>query len=104
MEGWRDAKWGTVRANMQLTANHYGFNEHKLAEMFGSVKPTGWIVDLVNNISPAMADITARVTFAGGVHKTMSARLVKESAPFVPDEDGVWGVAPLSVLAIHDDI
>jgi hypothetical protein len=103
MEGWRDADWSKVRAHMQLTGNNYGYNEQHLAELLGSVQPVSWeIVDTLS-VSPVMADIVARVTFDGVVHKRMTARLIRESAAFTPDENGTWGVAPLSVLTIRDE-
>lgn len=103
MEGWRDAEWGKACSHMQLTGSHYGFNEQKLAEMLGSIKPVSWETILIVPVSPVMADVHAAVIFDGNLHKRLTARLVCESAPFVPDENGTWGVAPLSVLTIRDE-
>jgi phage portal protein BeeE len=102
MQGWRDAEWSKVRTHMQLTGNAYGYNEQKLAELLGSVQPVSWEIVSTASTSPVMADIVARVTFDGTVHKQLTARLVRESAAFTPDEEGTWGVAPLSVLTIRD--
>jgi hypothetical protein len=102
MEGWRDAEWSKVRSNMQITGNHYGFNEQKLSDMLGTVKPIDWAVISTDMITPVMCDVVAHVTFDGTLHKEMHARMVRESAPFTPDENGTWGVAPLSVLTIGE--
>jgi hypothetical protein len=104
MEGWRDAEWSKVRTHMQLTGNTYGYNEQHLAELLGSIQPVSWEVISTNALSPVMVDIMARVTFDGVVHKRMTARMVRESAAFTPDENGFWGVAPLSVIGLHDDV
>lgn len=103
MEGWRDADWGKVRSNMQITGNHFGYNEQKLAEMLSAVKPVEWEIVSTEPLSAVMCDVFARVTFDGTLHKRMHARMVKESAPFASDEGGTWGVAPLSVLSVEDE-
>jgi hypothetical protein len=102
LEGWRDGDWSKVRSAMQLTGNYYGYNEQKLREMLGSVRPVEWEIVSVTPVSVVMVDISARVMF-GRIYKRMTARLVRESAPFVSSEDGSWGVAPLSVLTLRDD-
>ena len=104
MEGWRDAEWSKVRTHMQLTGNTYGYNEQHLAELLGSIQPVSWEIVSTVPLSPVMADIAARVTFDGVVHKRMTARMVCESAMFTPDENGTWGVAPLSVIGLDDDV
>lgn len=103
MEGWRDAEWSKVRTNMQLTGNYYGYNEKHLAETLGSVKPYSWEILSTTSQSPVMVDIVARVIFDYELPKLITARLVRELAPFMPDEEGSWGVAPLSVLTIRDE-
>lgn len=102
MEGWRDADWPKVRTHLQLTGNHFCYNEQKLAEMLGPVKPIVWEIVSVENVSPVMVDVVANVIFYGGLSKEMRARLVCEAVAFEPDENGVWGVAPLSVLTLRD--
>lgn len=53
----------------------------------------------VNYLSPVMADVVVKIK-KSGKPALLTARVIKEKAPYEPGENGEWGVNPNSCLRI----
>jgi hypothetical protein len=117
MRAWQRKDWRSMEKFVQKTWRHnqkdpremlrawYGFKDllgveimHKSAvQDFFSVSP-------LHNLIPVhgvIVEITATISYAVGPNietKTVTARMIREAAPYTPSPKGQWGVNPVSIL------
>jgi len=73
----------------------------ELRARFGFMRLVDASIGETTDVSDVMKDIVVsiRFKFSNGVaHKRMLARVVCESAPYLPNTAGAWGVNPTSLL------
>lgn len=101
---WKKRKWNDLGSKCQITWAQQKGTAKMPAELrarFGIYRLVDAHIGETINISDVTKDIpiTIDYEFRNGVaHKTLLARVICESGPFVPDVAGTWGVNPTSML------
>ncbi len=104
VEMWARRKWNDLGSKCQITwAQQKGAAKMpaELRARFGIYRLVDAHIGETINISDVTKDIPITIDYEfrkGVAHKTLLARVICESAPFVPDATGTWGVNPTSML------
>ncbi|MBA7483692.1 hypothetical protein ES707_19209 [subsurface metagenome] len=100
---WKNEDWGAMTNYAQKT---WVSNEKDpavaLKDQYGWKYLRGFEITGVNKVSDVVTDITFIVQYeaiAGQILRAqITARCIKETAPYTPSEQGRWGVNPLSTI------
>ena len=100
---WQKKDW---RRMVKFTQKTWSSGENNPAEMleawYGFKDLLGAKITKKTSVSNVTVDITATIYYAFGAEiktKVITARVIREDAPFKPSTNGEWGVNPISTLA-----
>lgn len=105
---WKNQNWNEMVNFSQKTWKDKESDPTGLLEAWYDFKTLkGFEIKNVKKISDVTSDITFIVNYEAFTNqiskKQITARIIKETAPYTPSVDGKWGVNPVSMLR-EDDI
>lgn len=95
LEGWKGNRFHKMYGLCQITWKSN--NDVKNLMYLLDKKLDSFEVTKINEINDCMHDVSITVRIKR-IEKQITARLLKEKAPFKPDVNGVWGVNPISLI------
>ncbi|MCX6645817.1 MAG: DUF4340 domain-containing protein [bacterium] len=107
MIAWRDQNWNQMSQYVELTWKDSENDPVGMLEAWHDFKILkGFQIESVTRTSSVANDITYIIEYEFGtnnvVKKRVTARVIRESAPYTTNENGRWGVNPTSTLAEED--
>lgn len=108
VKAWKDQDWDKMTNYVQLTWKD-GKNDPagELEAWYGYKIPLkGFEITDVTKVSDVTSDITFTVQYEAITDqiskKQITARIIKETAPYTPSEQGQWGINPISTFTEKD--
>jgi len=99
---WSKRRWAEMASLCQPTwTSVFTQAENEMRERFGFMRLLDASLEETRPVSDVMKDVVVSVSFrfhSGVAHRRMLARVVCESAPYMPNVAGTWGVNPTSLL------
>jgi hypothetical protein len=109
LKAWQEQNWTMMTLLMQLTGREYGWDNRKMRDAYSDYRLYGFEIKSSNHVSLVCVDFVVNMGYVYGPASTeqqvmqfvlVTARVVKENAPFGPDARGTWGVNPHSLLRL----
>ncbi len=102
LSSWKQGNWNIMTKFTQKSWNETQKNPAEMLEgLFGFKQLLGAKIVSKNIISDTAVDIIATIYYAIGsdiAEKNITAKIIRESAPFTPSSNGDWGINPTSIL------
>ena len=97
LDAWQSKAWTLMADLLQITWSSAHDNPRAtLIEWFDDKELKSCSVVNVTELSSTSYCIMMLLSY-NKTKKRVYAMVIKESAPYIPDEEGVWGVNPLSI-------
>ncbi|HUV75789.1 MAG TPA: hypothetical protein VMW00_03940 [Dehalococcoidales bacterium] len=101
LTAWKNKDWNGMAEFTQMTWRSENENPAQMLEnAYGFKDLLGAEIIKKSEVSDVMVDITATIYYriAKVEKKSITARVIRETAPNKPDPEGKWGVNPISTL------
>lgn len=102
LEAWGKMEWEKMIDLSQISWIHIQPNPLLAMKAKFSIKPIDYEIRKGRQLNPVVYAAIVKIIYAparGTIsQKDIAVRVIRESVPMIPDENGTWGVCPMNFL------